>query len=917
MTPSKHANRAGQQASSKRPAPGSSSVNKVILFRAKRGSGSSSTTANAAEQHNNQAACSTSNAAGTILSSSRGRKQLFETKNNSNNKDVVDSHEGRGSGALKPRNAASKQQAKPFIAVEQSIDGGSGGHHQQGANNLVDASVASSNTSTSVIPRTRAQARLLASATAIKQQQPSAVKVASSNAFGSASKSTRSRKAAAAADEEPRARQSGYTTPSRGTGGGGRQPRGGNFVSKEDSTTSKLRNATPLRSGAGRNVIDLSSVSVTNEAGGNGRGRAALTKPSTPFKHGGHGHSGSVSSMASSTCSNAAPGTPSSSSSSSTASNLRRAEQERARQEKLLLSEDKRKKADEKKKDMLELRAARLKEERDARMEKIRENKLALKRQNEAKNREVLCSASKPVIKPAAQLTSSRVNARRRAALESVIAQPVLDLSESKPKTRAARNAANTRAAQKAAAAAASDSLVSFAKKETAAAAAAAKKESSTVKNSRNKKATAAGGKGGKSGTASSSSSASAASSATTTSGGKRKLFAEDDDDDDVEDERDGGGSGANQKKKMPPPIPSTKPVATLSPIAKVAGADGQLPDGINTRLNETFTTEAVLQETIQPPSGPSGVKEKVTASKKCTTITATFSAGSSSSSSTTTTATTATMTRFQATAAANWPGQVIYSDLRDNPTSVYNMQTGWFFSSKSTLEASGATPAHSTFVAEVAASASTSDQVTFAVPAIPPEGGRVGTPKSNKAGNNTDPKQNDNGSTTTNSSPFNMAKKLLTPKGSGGSGGGGSGGGGGKKGSGSGKNKAELCTQYEMTPPPAVEPADNYDISRYIDSDDEEEQQRHEEAASGKRIPAWATGKSFLSALHKQFRQSYSELAAQTERLFTASLLPVPLDEMGLPVRNRYAVRSSSVNWKSAEAIRSATAAGAAKGKK
>ena len=160
-------------------------------------------------------------------------------------------------------------------------------------------------------------------------------------------------------------------------------------------------------------------------------------------------------------------------------------------------------------------------------------------------------------------------------------------------------------------------------------------------------------------------------------------------------------------------------------------------------------------------------------------------------------------------------------------------------------------TPAHSTFT-----NGQPQENVTFAVPAIPPP------PK------------------TPNSTP-NVAKKLIG---------------------------GQTPTTYEMTPPPRERTADNYDISKYIDSDDEEQQAQHQQQGQ-KRVPKWAQGRDFLSRIHGQFGKTADELVAIQGRIFPPPPLPVPLEEMGLPVRERYQVRTSSVNWNQARVIEEAVA--------
>ena len=112
----------------------------------------------------------------------------------------------------------------------------------------------------------------------------------------------------------------------------------------------------------------------------------------------------------------------------------------------------------------------------------------------------------------------------------------------------------------------------------------------------------------------------------------------------------------------------------------------------------------------------------------------------------------------------------------------------------------------------------------------------------------------------------------------------------------------------YQMTPPPKERTYDNnYDISQYIDSDDEEQQAAHEQAADGKKIPKWAQGKELLNRIHAQFSKSPEEIAAIVKRIFPGPKLPVPLEEMGLRVRSKYATRSSSVNWADSAKIQQA----------
>lgn len=111
--------------------------------------------------------------------------------------------------------------------------------------------------------------------------------------------------------------------------------------------------------------------------------------------------------------------------------------------------------------------------------------------------------------------------------------------------------------------------------------------------------------------------------------------------------------------------------------------------------------------------------------------------------------------------------------------------------------------------------------------------------------------------------------------------------------------------SQYDMTPPPRSCIVENYDISKYIGSDDEDEQSEAANRSCHKPIPAWAGGKQFLHAMRAQFHhRPADEVTAQALQIFPAPLLPVRLEDMGLTVKARYAVRSSSVNWKKAAEI-------------
>ncbi|KAH9388870.1 hypothetical protein TYRP_008217 [Tyrophagus putrescentiae] len=108
--------------------------------------------------------------------------------------------------------------------------------------------------------------------------------------------------------------------------------------------------------------------------------------------------------------------------------------------------------------------------------------------------------------------------------------------------------------------------------------------------------------------------------------------------------------------------------------------------------------------------------------------------------------------------------------------------------------------------------------------------------------------------------------------------------------------------SQYHITPPPPNSPFldENYDISKYIDSDDEEAQEEAQVKSGQKRMPSWAGVKvNLLKLLKRQFSRPPETLVAQAAQIFPAPLMPVPLDEMGLPVKEKYVTRSSSVDWK------------------
>lgn len=600
--------------------------------------------------------------------------------------------------------------------------------------NIVDVSCSSAAANTLSVGRkvTRSQARHMASA-----------------GTSSNSKTTRARQVFAKTSAEKENVKS--CTPSRGKA---------NFINKDDSTSSSKRgakgnkntNITPSKDG--RNVIDLSAISV---AGGSTRlaGPGSISKAAhetTPYKR--------QVTAASSTSS--IPGTPS----STAQSNQRRAELERVRQEKLLLSEDKRKKAEEKKRDMLDARAQRLKEERDARMEKIRENKLAKeKERQEAANKKPVVvvneSGSAAAVTPAK--FTGRTNVRRRAALEAA-AITSAQFSATRPKTRAA---------------AAKSATPSLKKGNTNAAVAAASKkvnDGSALKSGpRGKKMTA---------------SAAGKSSKIT-----KKARQNDDDD----------GRAAVAMEVDDDAHQPQYPSADLSPIAKVTGACQ--PEGINTRLDETFTKDE-----------GAGQKAGITSAD---TVNQDFAS------------------KYNST---------------QNATLLPN----------------------STFVSEIANQGKVPPPGSgfFAMPAIPEV---KKTPKLT-------PKQESTEGGKSKGTYGNMAKKiLLTPKG----------------------QKVGDVYQYQMTPPPPPPPTvDNYDISRYIDSDDEEAQAEKEATTTGKPLPSWVIGRPFLEKLRRQFGQTDEQLAVQAARIFPLPLFPVPLELMGLPVKERYVTRSSSVNWNTAKNI-------------
>lgn len=578
--------------------------------------------------------------------------------------------------------------------------------------NIVDVSSSSVANTLSERKATRSQARLLASA-----------------GTSSTSKTTRAKKTFTKASAEKENNK--YCTPSREKV---------NFINKEDSTSSSKRafktNNTPLK--GGRNVIELSAISVV---GGStrtvGPGSTLKVHDTTPFKRGvtPSSSTSSVSGIASST----------------THSNLRRAELERIRQEKLLLSEDKRKKAEEKKREMLDARAYRLKEERDARMEKIRGNKLAKElERHEANKKPVVVvneSGSAAVVTPV-KLTA-RANVRRRAALEAAVLTSA-QCSSTRARTRAATagKTGNENAATAASKGAGRGSaLKGGAKGKKMAAPVAAKGDKVSKK--------------------------------------ARPNVNENEPEVEAMEVDDGG----HHQQQLPS-------ASCLSPIEKVPSACQ--PEGINTRLDGTFTKDEV------DSAAPQKIDTSVAAAMK-----------------------------YNSTQIATF--------LPNN-----------------------------TFVSEIANQGKME----------PGKGVSTAKPKS-KSG-----KVKEDGSGKVNgkaNDKLNMAGKILkTPK----------------------SQISAGVSEYQMTPPPAPATVDNYDISRYIDSDDEEAQKAAEEASSGKKLPLWVSGRPFLKKLHKQFGQTDEQMAAQIARLFPRPMLPVPIEQMGLKVKERYVTRSSSINWKDAEKI-------------
>ena len=84
-----------------------------------------------------------------------------------------------------------------------------------------------------------------------------------------------------------------------------------------------------------------------------------------------------------------------------------------------------------------------------------------------------------------------------------------------------------------------------------------------------------------------------------------------------------------------------------------------------------------------------------------------------------------------------------------------------------------------------------------------------------------------------------------------------------------------------------------------YVDSDDEEAQEEVQLKSARKPVPHWAEEKSFIRTLFKQFGLLPVVLGERATRLFPVLELPVPMKKIGLPVKVKYAVRSSSVNWR------------------
>jgi len=107
------------------------------------------------------------------------------------------------------------------------------------------------------------------------------------------------------------------------------------------------------------------------------------------------------------------------------------------------------------------------------------------------------------------------------------------------------------------------------------------------------------------------------------------------------------------------------------------------------------------------------------------------------------------------------------------------------------------------------------------------------------------------------------------------------------------------------MTPPPHEKTYENnYDMSAYIDSEDEEAQAEAAVTRAGKQIPAWACGNELIRAVKAQCSMPQEQFTAWARSIFPPPVIPVPLNDMGLTVCEKYAVRSSSVNWKTANEI-------------
>lgn len=109
----------------------------------------------------------------------------------------------------------------------------------------------------------------------------------------------------------------------------------------------------------------------------------------------------------------------------------------------------------------------------------------------------------------------------------------------------------------------------------------------------------------------------------------------------------------------------------------------------------------------------------------------------------------------------------------------------------------------------------------------------------------------------------------------------------------------ASEIASYQLTPPakePLVDAKD--DLAAYLDSDNDEPGQ-----GESKTIPAWAQGEAFRELLKAQFSLTKVQMDSKVASIFgSGPKVPVSLEEMGFPVRDKYETRATVAKLKKAQ---------------